>query len=120
MGALTGRGTCEDARRMTGFRDAAAVEAESFSQWVIEDRFPTGRPAWEAAGALFVEDVRPFEEMKLRMLNGAHSLLAYAGVPAGVRHVDEAMRYAALAGFVRRHVAAARTLPPVPGIDLDG
>ncbi len=73
--------TLADAERLTGFGDLAAVETEPFSQWVVEDRFPAGRPAWEACGALFVDDVAPYEEMKLRMLNGTHSLMAYVGLP---------------------------------------
>ncbi|TCO71316.1 mannitol dehydrogenase family protein [Rhodovulum euryhalinum] len=108
------------ARQMTGCLDEAAVEAESFCQWVIEDHFPTGRPAWEAAGALFVSDVRPYEEMKLRMLNGAHSMLAYAGFMAGHAHVADVMADRALARLVHRHLgAAAATLPPLPDVDLE-
>ncbi|SIN77178.1 mannitol dehydrogenase family protein [Vannielia litorea] len=111
--------TLAAAEEMTGFRDEAAVETEAFSQWVIEDRFPTGRPAWEAAGAMFVADVKPYEEMKLRMLNGAHSMLAYAGFLAGHRHVSDVMQDAPLAALVRRHLAAAAaTLPPLEGVDL--
>lgn len=107
------------AQQMTGHTDAAAIACEAFRQWVIEDRFPTGRPAWEAGGAIFVEDVRPFEEMKLRMLNGAHSMLAYAGVLAGHRCVRDVMADAALARLVERHLdAAAATLDPLPGVDL--
>ncbi len=111
--------TLAAAEEMTGMRDEAAVETEAFSQWVIEDKFPTGRPAWEAAGAMFVEDVRPYEEMKLRMLNGAHSMLAYAGFLAGHRTVAEVMQDAPLAALVRRHLAAASaTLPALPGVDF--
>lgn len=107
------------AREMTGVEDHGAIECESFRQWVIEDRFPQGRPAWEAGGAVFVEDVRPFENMKLRMLNGAHSMLAYAGFLAGHRYVRDVMGDPALAALVRRHLAAAaETLPPLPGVDL--
>ncbi|WP_300443745.1 mannitol dehydrogenase family protein [uncultured Mameliella sp.] len=107
------------AREMTGVEDHGAIESESFRQWVIEDRFPQGRPAWEAGGAVFVEDVRPFENMKLRMLNGAHSMLAYAGFLAGHRYVRDVMGDPALAALVRRHLAAAaETLPSLPGVDL--
>ena len=58
---------------------------EPFTQWVIEDRFPAGRPAWRIAGAELVADVAPYELMKLRLLNGSHSTLAYLGYLAGLR-----------------------------------
>lgn len=107
------------AERMICRRDEAAVETEAFRQWVIEDRFPTGRPLWEAGGAIFVKDVRPYEEMKLRMLNGAHSMLAYAGFISGHRYVRDVMANPALAALVRRHLdAAAATLTPLPGVDF--
>lgn len=111
--------TRAEAARLTGRIDLAAVETEPFFQWVIEDDFPLGRPAWEAGGALFVDEVAPYEEMKLRMLNGSHSLLAYAGFHAGKRYVRDAIADPALSALVRRHLdAAAGTLPPLPGIDL--
>ena len=107
------------AEDLTGHRDRRAVETETFRQWVIEDDFPMGRPEWDAAGALFVKDVAPYEAMKLRMLNGAHSMLAYGGFLAGHDFIRDAMADAALAALARRHMqAAARTLPPIPGIDL--
>ncbi len=113
-------GTYGDVAEIGGYDDLAAVETEPFSQWVIEDRFPTGRPAWDHAGALFVPDVAPYERMKLRMLNGAHSLLAYAGHVAGFRYVRDVMADADLAALVDRYLrAAADTLEPVPGIDLE-
>lgn len=108
------------AEAMTGHSDAAAIECEAFRQWVVEDDFPTGRPAWEAGGALFVEDVRPFEEMKLRMLNGAHSMLAYAGFIAGHATVRDVMADRALAALIDRYLsAAAATLGDLPGVDLE-
>ncbi|CUH80866.1 fructuronate reductase [Tropicibacter naphthalenivorans] len=108
--------TLEAAQELLGLQDAAAIETERFTQWVIEDRFPNGRPDWGAAGAQFVDDVRPFEEMKLRMLNGAHSMLAYAGFLAGHKHVSDVMADPGLARLVRRHLrASAATLPPLPG-----
>jgi fructuronate reductase len=107
------------AERLTGRADAAPETCEGFRQWVIEDHFPTGRPAWEAGGALFVQDVRPFEEMKLRMLNGTHSMLAYAGFLSGHRYVRDVMADPALAACVERHLAAAAaTLGELPGVDL--
>jgi fructuronate reductase len=75
-----------------GLRDEAAVATEPFRQWVIEDRFAGPRPRWEAGGALFVRDVAAYEMRKLRMLNGAHSALAYLGLERGHRHVHEAVR----------------------------
>ncbi|WP_341212952.1 mannitol dehydrogenase family protein [uncultured Limimaricola sp.] len=113
------QGTARRARELTGAEDAAAIETEPFTQWVIEDRFPQGRPAWEAGGAILVPDVAPFERMKLRMLNGAHSLTAYAGFLAGHRFVRDAMGDAALAALIDRHMAAAaRTVGALDGIDL--
>ncbi len=110
--------TLADAARLTGCEDRAAIETEPFSQWVIEDRFPAGRPAWEAGGAIFVDDVAAYERMKLRMLNGTHSMLAYAGFLAGHRYVRDVMGDPVLARLVRRQLAAAaRTLPPLVGID---
>lgn len=106
-------------RETLGREDKAAVETEPFSQWVIEDTFCAGRPDWEQAGALMVDDVAPYESMKLRMLNGSHSLIAYAGFVAGHTYVRDAMGDDALVALVRRHMrAAAATLAPVPGIDL--
>ncbi len=104
----------------TGLKDLAPIETESFSQWVIEDDFCNGRPAWDTAGALFVKDVTPFENMKLRMLNGAHSLLAYSGYLSGKPYVRDVMADDVLAAVVDRHIkAAAATLGAIEGIDLD-
>lgn len=110
--------TLAEAARLTGVRDEAAVETEAFCQWVIEDSFPLGRPDWDAAGAIFVKDVAPYEEMKLRMLNGSHSMLAYAGYHAGCKYVRDVMADPDLARLVRRQLAAAAaTLRPADGID---
>ena len=79
------------AYQMTGLADAWPVVTEPFSQWVVEDRFPSGRPALELAGVQLVSDVRPFELMKLRMLNGSHSTIAYLGYLGGYEHVNEAI-----------------------------
>jgi len=111
--------TLADAKEFSGCTDLAAVETEPFSQWVIEDKFPNGRPAWDAGGALFVDDVTPYENMKLRMLNGAHSMLAYAGFLTGQKYVSDVMAQPDLAKLVRRHIlAAAGTLDPLPGMNL--
>jgi fructuronate reductase len=76
---------------MTGFADASPVVTEPFTEWVLAGDFPGGRPAWEAGGAQFVSDVKPFEQRKLWLLNGSHSLLAYAGPTRGHRTVAEAI-----------------------------
>lgn len=111
--------TLADAQRFSGRLDLAAVETEPFTQWAIEDRFSSGRPQWEAGGALFVEEIAPYERMKLRMLNGTHSMLAYCGYLSGCTYVRDVMQRPDLALLVDRHLAAARsTLPPVAGIDL--
>ncbi len=111
--------TLADAASLIGLTDLAAIETEPFTQWVIEDHFPTGRPAWETAGAIFVEDVAPYEAMKLRMLNGAHSMLAYTGYLSGHRYVRDTMTDPAMRRLIKRHLlAAAATLAPLPGIDF--
>ena len=93
---------------------------EPFSQWVIEDRFSSGRPAWETAGAELVSDVEPYELMKLRLLNGAHSTLAYLGYLAGYETVAEAMGDAAFGRLVRGLMdeEVTPTLAVPPGADL--
>ncbi|WP_159949651.1 mannitol dehydrogenase family protein [Rhizobium sp. 18065] len=105
---------------LLGVEDRLALDTEPFMQWVIEDRFVSGRPEWERAGALFVADVEPYEKMKLRMLNGPHSMIAYLGQLKGLEYVKDVMAVPDYAERVRRHMAAAAlTLDPVPGIDLD-
>lgn len=76
---------------MLGYGDPCGIACEPFRQWVIEDRFIKGRPDWNLAGAEFVVDVVPYEEMKLRMLNGSHSFLAYLGYIAGYTHISDAI-----------------------------
>lgn len=83
-----------------GVADPCAISCEPFIQWVVEDNFVAGRPAWEIAGVQMVNDVRPWEEMKLRMLNGSHSFLAYAGYLAGFQHISDCMQDSAF-----RHAA---------------
>lgn len=83
--------TLDKIEQLTGVRDPAGVACEPFRQWVIEDNFVAGRPEWEKAGAELVSDVIPFEEMKLRMLNGSHSFLAYLGYLAGYEHINDCM-----------------------------
>ena len=103
----------------TGHRDALAVAAEPFSQWVIEDDFAGRRPDWEKAGVMIVPDVRPFELTKLRMLNGAHSLIAYLGTVFGYETVSDVMDRGPLATLVASHMnLAATTLPNLPQLEF--
>ncbi|RVD54639.1 mannitol dehydrogenase family protein [Mesorhizobium sp. M2D.F.Ca.ET.185.01.1.1] len=101
-----------------GVDDAWPVMTEPFRQWVIEDRFPTGRPAWEKFGVTMVENVGPFEDMKLRLLNGAHSGIAYLGLLSGHATVDRAFADPSIRRFVDRLWAEAiPTLPQDAGLD---
>jgi fructuronate reductase len=110
--------TADDLARLP-VEDRALTVCEPFRQWVIEDRFAGPRPRWEAGGAQIVDDVRPFELAKLRLLNGAHSALAYWGLPLGHAHVHEAVRDPDLLAFVRRQLLAeaAPSLPPSAALD---
>ncbi len=105
-----------------GVDDAWPVVSEPFRQWVLEDHFPLGRPAWEEAGAVFVPEVSAFETMKLRLLNGSHSTLAYLGFLAGAETVADAMALPGMKvlidGLMREEVSP--TLPPLAGFDLAG
>ncbi|WP_459675691.1 mannitol dehydrogenase family protein [Acidisoma sp. 7E03] len=110
-----------EAETLTGFADAAPVVHEPFRQWVIEDHFVSGaRPAWETVGAEMVAEVEPYEHMKLRLLNGAHSALAYLGYLAGHETIAQTMSDAALAGFVQRlwQDEILPVVPAPPGADL--
>lgn len=109
------------AKALGGLEDQACVVTEPFSQWVIEDRFAGPRPRWEDVGAQLVSEVGPYETAKLRMLNGAHSLLAYCGLRAGHEYVHEAIAdpdLRALAEQLMRQEAAP-TITPAPNQDLD-
>ncbi|WP_108922859.1 mannitol dehydrogenase family protein [Mycobacterium montefiorense] len=107
-------------RNQFGIDDAWPVVAEPFAQWVIEDRFVSGRPRLEDVGAQLVGDVTPYEVMKLRLLNGGHQALCYFGYLAGYRWVHDVAQDPVFAKFLCRYMdtEATRTLPAVPGIDL--
>ncbi|WP_432224061.1 mannitol dehydrogenase family protein [Enterobacter wuhouensis] len=85
-----------------GVEDPCAISCEPFIQWVVEDNFVAGRPEWEAAGVQMVKDVLPWEQMKLRMLNGSHSFLAYLGYLAGYAHINECMEDTCFRDAARR------------------
>lgn len=82
----------DEITRELGVADPCAISCEPFIQWVIEDNFVAGRPQWEVAGVQMVDDVLPWEQMKLRMLNGSHSFLAYLGYLAGFQHISDCMQ----------------------------
>ncbi len=109
-----------DAAALLGMRDEGTVVAEPDSHWVIEDDFACPRPEWERAGALLVPDVAPYEIMKLRVVNGAHSALAYLGGLAGHEYIATAAADSDLATYVRRLLAedVAPTLDARAGVDL--
>lgn len=101
-----------------GRQDAWPISTEPFLQWVVEDHFPSGRPDWEKFGVEMVRDVEPFEDMKLRLLNGAHSGIAYLGVLTGKETVSDAFGYKAIRNFVSRLWAEAiSSLPQDAGLD---
>ncbi len=90
----------DSVRAAAGYDDAWPIMTEPFTQWVIEDNFAAGRPAFELAGAQMVADVEPFELMKLRMLNGSHSTMAYLGYLAGYQYVNEAVADPAIRSLI--------------------
>ena len=87
--------------QLLGFHDPVSIACEPFRQWVIEDNFVAGRPEWEKVGAQLVNNVLPYEEMKLRMLNGSHSFLAYLGYLAGYPHICDCMQDKSFASAAR-------------------
>ncbi len=111
-----------------GLDDACPVVTEPFFDWVVEDHFVAGRPAWEATchhplvqgGVRLVADAAPWEQLKLRTVNAAHSAMAYLGQLAGWRTVDEAMAQPGLRDYVRAMLLeeVGPSLPPLPGLDL--
>jgi fructuronate reductase len=122
---ITPAATVEDLARIAsalGARDEGAVVTEPFTQWVIEDDFAGGRPAWERAGAIMTGDVRPYEQIKLRLLNGSHSTLAYLGLLGGYEFVaDVVAPERPFLGVLRTLMGTdlAPTLTVPDGFDLD-
>ncbi len=114
--------TAEDVVRLTarlGVEDQGMVKAEPFTQWVIEDRFAGERPDFAALGVQLTDAVEPWEDAKLRLLNGAHSAVAYLGALSGHEHVHEAVAVPALRAYVEALWDEAQTtLNPPPGLDV--
>jgi mannitol 2-dehydrogenase len=107
-------------KQQHGVDDAWPVVCEPFVQWVLEDKFVAGRPTWEKVGVQFTDDVAPYEEMKIKLLNGSHLALTYLGVLRGYRYVHETMADPLFVEYIRRYMDDDVTpqLAPVPGIDL--
>lgn len=103
-----------------GIDDEWPVLAESFTQWVLEDRFTLGRPALETVGVQIVGDVEPYEQMKLRLLNASHQAMGHLGLLAGYTYAHEVCGDPLFVEFLLGYMAreATPTLRPVPGIDL--
>jgi len=110
-----------EVRDRFGLDDKWPVVCEPYTQWVLEDTFTAGRPPYEDAGVQLVDQVEPYELMKLRLLNGSHQAMCYFAYLTGYRLVHEAAQdplfRAFLLGYMKQE--AAPTLPPVPGVDLD-
>jgi fructuronate reductase len=104
---------------LIGAEDAWPIMTEPFTQWVIEDQFPAGRPAFETVGAQLVEDVEPFEHMKLRMLNGSHSTMAYSGYLGGYEYISDVMGDPAYVKLIHG-LMTEEAMPTLdmPGVDL--
>ena len=100
--------------RILGVADACPVPAERFTMWVIQDHFAAGRPKWEAGGAIFTEEVEKYELVKLRLLNGSHSLIAYLGGLAGQPTIPSSFGQ----DFVRECVTELLNVEYLPSIDL--
>ena len=104
-----------------GVEDNWPVFCEPFKQWVLEDHFPTGRPALEKVGVTFVRDVAPYELMKIRILNGGHATIAYPAALMDIHFVHEAMEESLIRGFLGKleREEIIPVLPPVPGITFE-
>lgn len=108
-------------RTEIGLEDQWPVTCEPFTQWVIEDNFSSGRPAWEKVGAQFVTDVTPYEKMKIRLLNAGHSVLGLLGSIHGHQTIDGCVADPLFATYLRRFMDTEATpvLDPVAGVDLE-
>ena len=118
---ITPRTTPEDVQTVaeaTGLHDSSPVGTEPFSEWVLSGRFPGGRPGWEDAGATFTDDIEPYEHRKLWLLNGGHSLLAYAGSILGHQTVAEAVADQTCSGWLEEWWAEASRYLSLPEADV--
>jgi mannitol 2-dehydrogenase len=116
----TGQRERDALEQQFGITDAWPVFCEEFKQWVLEDHFPTGRPALERVGVQFVPDVAPFEHMKIRILNGGHATIAYPAGLLDIHFVHEAMEHKLIRAFLEKveREEIIPVVPPVPDTDL--
>lgn len=118
---ITPRTTTEElhlVREHSGLEDHSPVVTEPFTNWILSGSFPAGRPRWEDAGAVFVDDIEPYENRKLWLLNGAHSLLAYTGLLRGHTTVTEALSDPLCAQWVQEFWDEAERNLPAEGLDI--
>jgi fructuronate reductase len=118
---ITPRTTPEDVRAVlaaTGLQDSSPVGTEPFSEWVLSGSFPGGRPSWDAAGATITDDIEPYEHRKLWLLNGGHSLLAYAGSILGHQTVAEAVADETCRGWLEEWWSEASRHLSLPEADV--
>jgi mannitol 2-dehydrogenase len=118
---VTAREDIDTLAREFGVQDGWPVVCEPFTQWVLDDHFGQGRPPFEDAGVQMVEDVAPYELMKLRLLNASHQALCYLGYLSGYRYAHEVCQDPLFADFLLGYMKreASPTLRPLPGVDLD-
>jgi mannitol 2-dehydrogenase len=111
----------DEVRQRFGIDDAWPVVCEPFTQWVLEDHFNDGRPAFEDVGVQIVDEVMPYELMKLRLLNASHQALTYFGYLAGYRYAHEVCQDPLFVEFLLGYMVeeGSPTLSPLPGVDLD-
>ena len=119
---VTTDGDRAEIRERFGIEDRWPVVCEPYTQWVLQDAFTAGRPPYEQVGVQVVDQVEPYELMKLRLLNGSHQAMAYFGYLAGYRLVHEAAHDPLFQAFLLGYMdcEATPTLAPVPGVDLSG
>lgn len=120
---ITPRTTPEDKALIAaqyGIDDLSPVVAEPFRQWVLEDTFAADRPSWEHAGAQMTADVRPYETMKMRLLNGGHSAIGYPAALLGFTYVADAANDPSLNRLLTAYLQEVRPLIlPLPGVHID-
>lgn len=118
---VTAQADIDELAHRFGIEDAWPVVCEPFTQWVLEDHFPLGRPPFEQVGVQVVEDVEPYELMKLRLLNASHQALTYFGYLAGYRYAHEVCQDPLFVDFLLGYMReeGSPTLAPVPGVDLE-